>query len=116
MTLQFSCGAAPAARGSLSPLPAVQSLPWGQHVQAAFAAQLRWGGAAGMSCGDATEHLANGSPAWIRAGGACGGAGGTCRRQDGLSGLGMNHIPADREGKTILCRQDSPKHPPWARV
>lgn len=56
-----------------------------------------------MSCGDATEHLGNGSPAQIRAGGACGGAGGT-----GLSGLGMKQIPGDGEGKTILCRQDSP--------
>lgn len=43
-----SCSCFP--RLVVTTLPAGQSLPWGQHVQAAFAAQLRWGRAAGMSC------------------------------------------------------------------
>lgn len=50
MTLQFSCGAAIASRGSLSPRVA-GSLPWGQPVQAAFADQLPWGRAAGAGLG-----------------------------------------------------------------
>lgn len=60
-----------------------------------------------MSWGDGTEHLAHGSPA------------GSEREvpvlgQDGLCGLGMKHIPGDREGRTILCRQDSAKRSSWA--
>lgn len=90
MTLQFSCGAAillPVVHchPTLQALPAGQSLPRRQHVQAAFANQLPWGWAQARQGGwavsgtiDAIEHLANGFPAWIRAGGACGGAGGTC--------------------------------------
>lgn len=86
MTLQFSCGAAillPVVHchPMLQALPAGQSLPRRQHVQAAFANQLPWGWAQARQGGwavsgtiDAIEHLANGFPAWIRAGGACGGA------------------------------------------
>lgn len=121
MALQFSCRSAAASRGSMSLHPAGTACttvplagtaqPGGICKPAAVGpgsrsrAQARQGAAAGTR--DAIEHLANGFPAWIRAGGACWGAGGTCLHGVGAAGWCLscsNEVhPRRQQGENQFC-------------